>query len=144
MGGSIGGGGGFQGGAAGVGRGMVAAIAVVKLILGDIGFSRSQELRANAIFGEWRYRHLPAAERVELMEAEKDILEAMKRARTREEKAELQKQLDSGQIRQVTGNDYLTALENKDVVAVIGTPLDFRLGYGSFGDPPAKVVHVNQ
>ena len=31
---------------------------------------------------------------------------------------ELQKQLDSGQIRQVTGNDYLTALENKDVVAV--------------------------
>lgn len=33
---------------------------------------------------------------------------------------ELQKQLDSGQIRQVTGNDYLTALENKDVVAVIG------------------------
>jgi spermidine/putrescine transport system substrate-binding protein len=33
---------------------------------------------------------------------------------------ELQKQLDSGQIRQVTGNDYLTALENGDVVAVIG------------------------
>jgi len=33
---------------------------------------------------------------------------------------ELQKQLDSGQIRQVTGNDYLAALENKDVVAVIG------------------------
>ena len=33
---------------------------------------------------------------------------------------ELQKQLDSGQIRQVTGNDYLTALENKDVVAVLG------------------------
>jgi spermidine/putrescine transport system substrate-binding protein len=33
---------------------------------------------------------------------------------------ELQKQLDSGQIRQVTGNDYLTALENKDVIAVIG------------------------
>ena len=28
------------------------------------------------------------------MEAEKDILEAMKRSRTREEKAELQKQLD--------------------------------------------------
>ena len=33
---------------------------------------------------------------------------------------ELQKQIDAGQIRQVTGNDYLTALENKDVVAVIG------------------------
>ena len=34
--------------------------------------------------------------------------------------AVLQEQLDKGQIRQVTGNDYLTALENKDVVAVIG------------------------
>lgn len=35
-----------------------------------------------------------AQERVSLMEAEKDILEAMKTARTKEEKAELQKQLD--------------------------------------------------
>ncbi|MBL9190581.1 MAG: hypothetical protein JNK23_24100 [Opitutaceae bacterium] len=49
-----------------------------------------------AIFGgeSAQFRQRVAAERVELMEAEKDILEAMKRARTREEKAELQKQLD--------------------------------------------------
>jgi small-conductance mechanosensitive channel len=35
-----------------------------------------------------------ANERVHLMEAEKDILEAMKVARTKDEKQELQKQLD--------------------------------------------------
>lgn len=35
-----------------------------------------------------------AKERVSLMEAERDIMEAMKTARTKEEKAELQKQLD--------------------------------------------------
>ena len=34
--------------------------------------------------------------------------------------AELAKQIDSGQIRQVSGNDYLVALENGDVVAVLG------------------------
>jgi spermidine/putrescine transport system substrate-binding protein len=44
---------------------------------------------------------------------------------------ELQKQLDSGQIRQVTGNDYLTALENKDVIAVIGWSGDVA----ALGDP---------
>jgi acetolactate synthase-1/2/3 large subunit len=32
------------------------------------------------------------------------------------------------------------AFKKADVVCVIGTPLDFRLGFGSFGD--AKVVHV--
>jgi acetolactate synthase-1/2/3 large subunit len=32
------------------------------------------------------------------------------------------------------------ALKEADLVVVIGTPLDFRLGYGEFGD--AKVVHV--
>ncbi|GLZ75795.1 hypothetical protein Afil01_06020 [Actinorhabdospora filicis] len=32
------------------------------------------------------------------------------------------------------------ALKNADVVAVIGTPLDFRLGFGDFGD--AQVVHI--
>jgi acetolactate synthase-1/2/3 large subunit len=32
------------------------------------------------------------------------------------------------------------ALKEADVVAVIGTPLDFRLGFGDFGD--AQVVHV--
>ena len=34
--------------------------------------------------------------------------------------AALQKQVDSGQIRQVTGNDYAGALESGDLIAVIG------------------------
>ena len=36
------------------------------------------------------------------------------------------------------------ALREADLVLVAGTPLDFRLGYGSFGpaDAPAQVVHV--
>jgi acetolactate synthase-1/2/3 large subunit len=36
------------------------------------------------------------------------------------------------------------ALKNADVVVVVGTPLDFRLGYGVFGpqEAPAEVVHV--
>jgi acetolactate synthase I/II/III large subunit len=36
------------------------------------------------------------------------------------------------------------ALRQADLVIVAGTPLDFRLGYGSFGpkDAPARVVHV--
>ena len=38
------------------------------------------------------------------------------------------------------------AFGGADLVIVVGTPLDFRLGYGSFGGgedaPPAKVVHV--
>lgn len=33
---------------------------------------------------------------------------------------ELTKQVDSGQVRQVTGNDYVGALESGDVIAVIG------------------------
>ena len=39
-----------------------------------------------------------------------------------------------------------SALGGADLVIVVGTPLDFRLGYGRFGGkgetPPAKVVHV--
>jgi acetolactate synthase I/II/III large subunit len=39
-----------------------------------------------------------------------------------------------------------TALGQADLVVVVGTPLDFRLGYGVFGGkdgaPPAEVVHV--
>jgi acetolactate synthase I/II/III large subunit len=39
-----------------------------------------------------------------------------------------------------------TALGEADLVIVAGTPLDFRLGYGSFGGrngtPPARVVHL--
>ena len=36
------------------------------------------------------------------------------------------------------------ALSDADLVIVVGAPLDFRLGYGSFGlkDAPAQVVHV--
>ena len=34
------------------------------------------------------------------------------------------------------------AFKQADLVIVAGTPLDFRLGFGSFGDPPAKVIHV--
>ncbi|TDC56041.1 acetolactate synthase [Actinomadura sp. KC345] len=34
------------------------------------------------------------------------------------------------------------AFGDADLVIVAGTPLDFRLGYGSFGDGSAKVVHL--
>lgn len=34
------------------------------------------------------------------------------------------------------------AFAGTDLVMVVGTPLDFRLGYGSFGDPPVPVIHV--
>ena len=34
------------------------------------------------------------------------------------------------------------AFAGADLVIVVGTPLDFRLGYGNFGDPPAAVIHV--
>lgn len=34
------------------------------------------------------------------------------------------------------------AFKGADLVVVVGTPLDFRLGYGVFGDPPARVVHL--
>ncbi len=34
------------------------------------------------------------------------------------------------------------AFGGADLVIVVGTPLDFRLGYGSFGDPAAPVIHV--
>ena len=58
----------------------------------------------------------------------------------------------NGQARGVLpgGHDLLAtrarsmALRTADLVVVVGTPLDFRLGYGSFGpqDAPARVVHV--
>ncbi|WP_211239553.1 acetolactate synthase [Jiangella gansuensis] len=39
-----------------------------------------------------------------------------------------------------------TAFKRADLVLVVGTPLDFRLGFGTFGGadgaPPARVVHV--
>ena len=36
------------------------------------------------------------------------------------------------------------ALKNADLVVVVGTPLDFRLGYGKFGpaEAPAEVAHI--
>ena len=34
------------------------------------------------------------------------------------------------------------AFAGADLVMVVGTPLDFRLGYGNFGNPPAPVIHV--
>lgn len=34
------------------------------------------------------------------------------------------------------------AFAGTDLVMVVGTPLDFRLGYGTFGDPAAPVIHV--
>ena len=45
--------------------------------------------------------------------------------------AELQKQMDAGQIRQVSGNDYIAALETGDVVAAIGWSGDVA----ALGDP---------
>ena len=49
-----------------------------------------------AIFGgeSAQFRQHVASERVELLEAERDILEAMKHVKTKDEKKELQKQLD--------------------------------------------------
>lgn len=62
----------------------------------DLALNDLKVAKPLAVFGgeSAQFRRRVAAERVELMEAEKDILEAMKRARTREEKAALQKQLD--------------------------------------------------
>jgi acetolactate synthase-1/2/3 large subunit len=34
------------------------------------------------------------------------------------------------------------AFREADLVLVVGAPLDFRLGYGVFGDPGAPVVHI--
>ena len=60
----------------------------------------------------------------------------------------------NGQARGVlpSGHDLLVtrarsgAFREADLVVVVGTPLDFRLGYGEFGGqdgaPPAQVVHV--
>jgi hypothetical protein len=62
----------------------------------DTALNDSKIAKPMAIFGgeSSQFRQRVAAERVELMEAERDILEAMKRAKTKEEKQELQKQLD--------------------------------------------------
>jgi len=62
----------------------------------DTALNDSKMAKPLAIFGgeSSQFRQRVASERVELMEAEKEILEAMRHAKTKEEKKELQKQLD--------------------------------------------------
>ena len=62
----------------------------------DNALNDAKIARPLAIFGgdSTQFRKGVAAERVELMEAEKDLLEAIAHAKTKEEKAALQKQLD--------------------------------------------------
>jgi hypothetical protein len=62
----------------------------------DVTLNNSKIAAPLAIFGgeSSQFRQRVASERVQLMEAEKDIIEAMARARTKQERAELQKQLD--------------------------------------------------
>ncbi len=44
--------------------------------------------------------------------------------------------------RQLVSRARGTAFSQADLVVVVGTPLDFRLGYGVFGDPAVPVVHI--
>jgi len=62
----------------------------------DLALNDAKIAAPLAIFGgeSSQFRQRVASERVQLMEAEKDIIEAMARARTKQERAELQKQLD--------------------------------------------------
>ena len=62
----------------------------------DKALNDSKVAKVLSIFGgeSNQYRANVAKERVSLMEEEKDLLEAIARARTKEEKQELQKQLD--------------------------------------------------
>jgi uncharacterized membrane protein len=62
----------------------------------DLALNDAKVARPLSIFGgeSAQFRQRVASERVQLMEAEKDIIEAIARARTKEDKAELQKQLD--------------------------------------------------
>lgn len=62
----------------------------------DVALNDSKVAKPLSIFGgeSSQFRQRVASERVQLMEAERDILEAMKRAKTKEEKQELQKQVD--------------------------------------------------
>src|SRR4051812_41787139 len=62
----------------------------------DLALNDSKVAKPLAIFGgdSAQFRKRVASERVELMEAEKDVMEAIAHAKTKAEKAELQKQLD--------------------------------------------------
>jgi hypothetical protein len=62
----------------------------------DKALNDARIARPLAIFGgdSTQFRQHVASERVELLEAEKDMLEAIAQAKTKTEKQELQKQLD--------------------------------------------------
>ena len=62
----------------------------------DTALNDAKIARPLSIFGgeSTQFRHRVASERVELMEAEKDLIEAIAHAKTKAEKQELQKQLD--------------------------------------------------
>jgi len=62
----------------------------------DSALNDAKVARPLAIFGgeSTQFRRRVASERVELMEAEKDLIEAIARAKSKKEKEELQKQLD--------------------------------------------------
>lgn len=62
----------------------------------DKALNDSKIARPLAVFGgeSTQFRQRVASERVSLMQDEKDLIEAMAQAKTKEEKAELQKQLD--------------------------------------------------
>jgi hypothetical protein len=62
----------------------------------DLALNDSKVAKPLSIFGgdSAQFRKRIASERVELMEAEKDIIEAIARAKTKKEKEDLQKQLD--------------------------------------------------
>jgi hypothetical protein len=62
----------------------------------DTALNTAKIARPLAIFGgeSSQFRQRVASERVELMEAEKDLIEAIAHARTKDEKQKLQKQLD--------------------------------------------------
>lgn len=62
----------------------------------DLALNDSKIAKPLSIFGgeSAQFRKRVSSERVELMEAEKDIIEAIARAKTKKEKEELQKQLD--------------------------------------------------
>src|SRR4030095_13594191 len=62
----------------------------------DTALNDAKIARPLALFGgdSSQFRQHVASERVELMEAEKDLIEAIAREKTKEEKKERQKQLD--------------------------------------------------
>jgi len=62
----------------------------------DLALNDSKIARPLAIFGgdSAQFRKRVASERIELMEAEKDLMTAIAQAKSKQEKADLQKQLE--------------------------------------------------